>query len=327
MTKILFKGASLDCGADQNLLDCLLDSGYALPHGCRAGACQSCLLQLKSGNIDKSAQTGLSIPDRNRGLLLACQCYPTETLEVSPIAASTLRTNATLISREQLSESVYVLKLSSRITWKAGQYINLWLPGKEQTRSYSIANLASEDLYAELHVRRHPGGYLSEALTQETNLGDSLQTQGPLGEFGHRSELLDDKFLMLAEGTGLAPLLAIAREIEGGLQGSQVDFLCTSRSHNYYGQPVLAQARERFSHWQYESYRSGNDEAPYEEITQGIRQRFASLRGHNIYVCGSEKFVSAMKRCCFLAGAPSSQIICETFVDFTAPGQSRAKPM
>lgn len=318
MTKIVFEGEALDCPQGLTLLDSLLRQGHAIPHGCRAGACQSCLVRLETGVVAEAAQANLSRAARDKGLLLACQCYPEQELTISKVDPASLRTPATLIGKQQLSDSVFLLRLSSPLSWQPGQHVNLWLPGLAQTRSYSIANLASEDAFVELHVRRYADGYLSRHLIDNTEIGDRLQLQGPLGEFGHHRERVEDSYLMLAEGTGLAPLIAIGRAVSQAEPTSRITFLCTSRSANYYGKGILASLQRRLPHWDYQVFPTADQGQAYSPLIEALGQRFALRRGHNVYICGSAAFVAAMRRASFLAGAASRQLSWETFVDFNS---------
>jgi NAD(P)H-flavin reductase len=87
-------------------------------------------------------------------------------------------------------------------------------------RYYSPANAPREDGSIDLHVRRVPGGQVSSALVDRTQKGDFVRLGAPVG---HRLTLPDadlasvstaaSDLLMIAGGTGLAPLRAVAEQV------------------------------------------------------------------------------------------------------------------
>src|ERR1700687_4120801 len=79
---VVFQGSSYEVDGE-SLLDCLTARGHAVPNSCRAGICQTCLMRAVRGTVPEKAQTGLTTTMMARHLFLACQCFPTEDLEVA----------------------------------------------------------------------------------------------------------------------------------------------------------------------------------------------------------------------------------------------------
>ncbi len=93
-----------------------------------------------------------------------------------------------------------------------GQYIELWQPGATQlSRSYSIANAPQGDGSITLHIRRVEGGRFTQWAFETMKVGDTLQARGPLGVFTMRSPV-GVPLLLVAGGTGLAPVLALLEQ-------------------------------------------------------------------------------------------------------------------
>jgi benzoate/toluate 1,2-dioxygenase reductase subunit len=67
-------------------------------------------------------------------------------------------------------------------------------------------------------IRNVPGGMMSQWLTQQARPGDRLTLSGPMGSFYLRHG--ERPLLMLAGGTGLAPLLSMLHTLQ--TQGSSV---------------------------------------------------------------------------------------------------------
>ena len=59
MTAIRYDGQLFELQAQQSVLDALTAGGVPVPHGCKAGICQSCLMRAVRGAPPPEAQRGL----------------------------------------------------------------------------------------------------------------------------------------------------------------------------------------------------------------------------------------------------------------------------
>ena len=86
------------------------------------------------------------------------------------------------------------------------------MPGTDQTRSYSIASTPAQLPKIELLVRLLPGGVMSEWLLGRAAPDAVVEIAGPHGAFFLRE---DEKapHIMIAGGTGLAPMMAMIDQI------------------------------------------------------------------------------------------------------------------
>jgi propane monooxygenase reductase component len=93
-----------------------------------------------------------------------------------------------------------------------GQYVDLWIPGTdgEARRSFSMSNVPG-DGHIELIVKRYPEGRFSSMLDGEIAVGDELQFTGPYGAFHMRAT--DRPILMVAGGSGMAPVLSLLKKL------------------------------------------------------------------------------------------------------------------
>lgn len=78
-------------------------------------------------------------------------------------------------------------------------------------RAYSFSSLAGSR-EGRFLIRNVPGGMMSQWLTQRAQPGDRLSLSGPMGSFYLRSG--ERPLLMLAGGTGLAPLLSMLETLQ-----------------------------------------------------------------------------------------------------------------
>ncbi len=93
---------------------------------------------------------------------------------------------------------------------KAGQFVSCLAEdatGKMQTRAYSIASAARDNMF-DICVNRVEGGFFSNLLC-DLNEGDTVKFHGPHGLFTLRQPLVEGIFI--ATGTGIAPMRGFAQ--------------------------------------------------------------------------------------------------------------------
>lgn len=67
---------------DKYILQSVEDQGVKLPFACRNGACTTCAVRVKAGEIHQPEAVGLSQDLRSQGYALLCVSYPRSDLEV-----------------------------------------------------------------------------------------------------------------------------------------------------------------------------------------------------------------------------------------------------
>jgi toluene monooxygenase electron transfer component len=94
--------------------------------------------------------------------------------------------------------------------FEPGQYALVYLPGVIGARAYSMSNIVTDGHVWEFQVRSVPGGQGSQALFDRLRPGESIEMDGPYGMAWLRRDSPRD-ILCLAGGSGLAPMISIAR--------------------------------------------------------------------------------------------------------------------
>ena len=116
---------------------------------------------------------------------------------------------------------------------RAGQHVDVRLTaedGYQAQRSYSIAS-APENGRVELVVERLDDGEVSPYLTDELRVGDGLELRGPIGGWFAWDAAEGGPLLLVAGGSGIAPLMAMVRHRKAAGSDAPVRLLYSSRSY------------------------------------------------------------------------------------------------
>lgn len=212
----------IECEEDQTIIDASYKARINIPFDCRDGACGTCKGFAESGDYEEGEYIDEALTDdeADEGYILCCQARPLTDMVVQiPITSAQAKTGAsTLIGHitelERLSESTvkFSVQIQDRgdLNYLPGQYMNIAPPNSDFHRSYSFSSGPSQDIVSFL-VKLTRGGLMSEYLTDTAKVGDVLNLTGPMGSFFLREPL--DPILLLAGGTGLAPVLAILEKL------------------------------------------------------------------------------------------------------------------
>lgn len=104
-----------------------------------------------------------------------------------------------------------------------GQHVDIRLTapdGYRTERSYSISSASTDDSRIELTVQRIPDGEVSPYLTDVLRVGDPLELRGPVGGWFVWRAQQPAPVLLVAGGSGVAPLMAMIRT-RGAMRGRQ----------------------------------------------------------------------------------------------------------
>ncbi|MFG1478788.1 2Fe-2S iron-sulfur cluster binding domain-containing protein [Xanthobacter sp. V4C-4] len=212
-------GAAFDCAAGETLLRAGLRAGFGMPYECNAGGCGTCKVDVVSGAVEDlwPQAPGLSDRDRRKGRVLACQSRPRGDCAVKvrqdpacvpPVPPA--RRRAVLDGGADVTHDIRAFRFRAEgaADFLPGQYVMLALPDGLE-RAYSLANLPNPAGVFEVMVRRVPGGRMTERLFAAPPAEVSLD--GPFGLAHLRPSARD--IVCLAGGSGLAPMLSIARAV------------------------------------------------------------------------------------------------------------------
>jgi CDP-4-dehydro-6-deoxyglucose reductase len=207
------------------------------------------------------------------------------------------------------------------LKYRAGQYVEFILRDGAR-RSYSMAN-APENLgeppMIELHLRHMPGGKFTDHVFGAMKEKEILRVEGPLGSFFLREDS-DAPIVLLASGTGLAPIKAIVEHMraKGIARPTVLYWGCRRKADLYLHDwaieaaavqpwlryvPVLSEPADEDA-W---SGRTGL-------VHHAVMADLPDLSAHQVYACGAPIMVDSARRD-FSArcGLPEGQFFADSF--------------
>lgn len=319
MSKIVFQGRTYERLENVSVLDTLLDAGLEIPHGCKSGICQSCLMKASEGEVPQDAQKALKEIQQQKNFFLACSCFPEGDLTVTlPSDADILQYQVEVLDKSLLTHNVLRLRLSlpDDFHYKAGQFINV-IKDKLTQRSYSLASLPGEDQYLELHIKILENGVVSRWLQNDMQTGDEVTISESHGDCYFTPGDTQQEILLIGTGTGLAPLYGVVRDaLANGHEGNIYLYHGASQSEDLYLSEDLHALDKANANFHYIPCVSQGEVAGEQESGRANEialQRHASLKNWKVYLCGNPNMVEATRKKAFLAGANFKEIFVDAF--------------
>jgi ferredoxin-NADP reductase/ferredoxin/truncated hemoglobin YjbI len=206
---IEYEGTTYTAKPHETILQALLRQGADLRHSCGKGSCHTCVLRVAQGQVHWTSDVPLAFAASDR--ILPCVCEPLGHVVIARIDDA-VPTTATVVQRRVLAPDVLELGFAPAraFVFQAGQHVELIAPDG-LVRPYSIASLPGEDGCFRIHVRRIAGGRMSGWLFDAAEPGLRVAMRGPFGDCCHHAAPHDAPLLLLATGTGVGALAALAQ--------------------------------------------------------------------------------------------------------------------
>jgi len=225
--------ASFEVAPGERILSAARRAGTWLPFECGWGSCGTCKVTVLEGETELLYDDAPSVDPRDarRKRVLACQSTATTDLSIralhtsdEPSAERPVRDHVgRLVGREDLGPDLarFRFRLGAVAAYRPGQHAIVDL-GDGLRRCYSLAGLpGSEEV--ELVAKRYLGRAGSERLFS-LPLGRTVRLELPYGDMYLRDG--DDPVVLVAGGTGISAILALARHLAAGAgAGRQVSAL------------------------------------------------------------------------------------------------------
>lgn len=318
MTRITFDNQTFETQTDETVLQTLLRNNQQIPYGCKAGACQCCLMQSLDNAPPLSSQIGLKESQQKQNYFLPCICTAENDMNVVLPNTQTAWFESEVIEKRALSNNVILLKVKSTepLAFFAGQFVNLRYG--ELIRSYSIANIPNSNHELVFHIRVLPNGKFSRFVADELQIGMPLEFSHAQGLCHYVDGQSEQPLLLIGTGTGLAPLYGILCDaLENHKHQGEIHLFHGSRDESgLYFENELRELEKRHANFHYTPCVSaeGNDEKYTQgRVNQIALQQFPKLEGWRVYLCGQPEMVLQTKRLAYLQGASLQQIYADAF--------------
>ncbi len=122
--------------------------------------------------------------------------------------------SAKLVRKEHLKPMICIMKFKpeKNIEFQPGQFLNLTIEKEDEElmRPYSMTNTPSEE-NIEFYVKAYPDGDVAQHIV-EMEEGEKAKLTGPFGNFTLQDT--DNEIYYIAAGSGIAPLVSMARHLK-----------------------------------------------------------------------------------------------------------------
>jgi ferredoxin--NADP+ reductase/benzoate/toluate 1,2-dioxygenase reductase subunit len=110
-----------------------------------------------------------------------------------------------ILGVNHLTDDTFIIRFERKnIDFRAGQHIQVRIPGRQQFRLYSVYSGINEP-YFEILVKEVKDGYFTPLLKLKRK-DEYLEIKGPKGNYClNTKDIINKQFLFIATGTGIAP--------------------------------------------------------------------------------------------------------------------------
>ncbi|GAA4363146.1 flavin reductase family protein [Paeniglutamicibacter cryotolerans] len=217
--------------------------------------------------------------------------------------------------------------------WAPGQYLTLstGLPGADASRCYSISSGSAHAAVVELTVKRLPGGPVSAWLHESILPGSLVQVHGPLGSFtpeglGNAAGAPAPKYLFLAAGSGITPLMGITRTLLAAAASTLPDVVLLNSVHApaelIFGQELLGIPAASGIRVEVLCSTGGTGHGRLDASL--LRGLVPDLADREVYACGPAGYLAAVRTMLDDAGCDPARRHEESFALGTLPAAEPA---
>ena len=216
-------------------------------------------------------------------------------------------------------------ELRETFRYTPGQYLTLRREhqGQELRRSYSLCSSPLEDEWR-VAIKKVPDGRFSTLAVEGLHIGDTLDVMPPQGHFSPRLHPAQAKrYVLFAAGSGITPILSIAKTVLLTEPGSQVCLIYGNRGRNSI---IFKEAIEglknkflnRLSVYHVLSREQGDSDLffgrlDYAKATQFLQKMVPAAQLDEAFICGPEEMIHGVKQALTEAGVAPEKIHFELF--------------
>jgi CDP-4-dehydro-6-deoxyglucose reductase len=315
------------CDSNRTILSAAREAGVMLEHSCLTGRCRSCLSLVICGQTyDLQEDLILSKKEKSTGLILSCITAPSSDIEldVEDLGEYKLSLPRTLPAKinslELVSKDVLkvVLRLppNANFSSKPGQYVNI-IKG-DIKRSYSIGDYSENATKLSFYIKNYEGGEMSRYWFDKAKENDLLRIEGPLGTFFYRPRPVIENIILLATGTGIAPILSMLEDFESdhkkfkdqsiilfwGVRKKADLFIPDSYFSQFKNVAYVPVLSRETSDW----------EGEVGHVQEVLLNRYSDLDKAQVYACGNDQMIVTAKSLLINNGLPENEFFSDSFL-------------
>ncbi|SHE27157.1 Na+-transporting NADH:ubiquinone oxidoreductase subunit F [Tissierella praeacuta DSM 18095] len=315
-----------------SLLSTLIEEKIFIPSACGGkGTCGYCKVKVIDGGgpVLPTETPFLTEDELKDNIRLSCQCKVKENIKIQ-IPEELFNVKEYIATVEEIEDMTSVIKRlrirlpeGEEIKFKPGQFIQFKAPiydgnDEEVYRAYSIASSPSDKGYIELFIGYVPGGKCTTYVHKHLKVGDTVQINGPYGDFYFHDDN-DREVILVAAGTGIAPILSILKHMKEYNINRKARFYFGAKTPDdlflldYFKEleetlfdfkfiPTLSRVSEEHN-WTGEKGRVNNT----------IERHLESPENKEAYLCGNPPMIDSMVKALVNKGLPEELIYFDKF--------------
>ena len=225
---------------------------------------------------------------------------------------------AQIVEHQRLTWDLAVVRVipDRPVPYRAGQYVSVEIPQRPRLWRYlSPANKPRPDGSIEFHIRAVPGGSVSRSIVGHTQVGDTWRVGAPMGVMTVNRESGRD-VVMVAGGTGTAPMRAIIEELSQWGKNPQVTIFIGGRTASDLHDLGTLTTIAAMNPWLtvipvVESHQrmAGMERGTLADVVT----RYGAWPNRDVLICGSPAMIRATVSRMLVAGTPLDHITYDPF--------------
>lgn len=296
--RILPSGHDFFAEGTSTILEAGLRAGLALNYACSNGNCGQCKARLISGEVNKTSPHDYVIADSDKAkghILMCCNSAITDvTLEAieaskaSDIAQQSLTAKVKKLDTTRDDVALLHLKTprTQRLRFLAGQTVTLGgadYPVSEQ----SVSSCPCDDMNLHFQIPKISGDDFSDFVFNQLQNGDSLEINGPHGEFV-LNENSNHSLTFVAWHTGFAPIRSLVEHAMALDVAETINLIwITACDEDRYLDNLCRSWNDALDNFTYTTITADLNNTDIETIVSGIIDQIDELDANDIYVAGN----------------------------------------
>lgn len=224
---------------------------------------------------------------------------------------------AKVVEHVRLDPETAVVRVEtpSKVPYEPGQYVSVETPQRMRMWRYlSPANAPRQDNTIDFHIRTVDGGWVSRGIVGHTRVGDVWRIGAPLGNLW-ANPTADRPILMVAGGTGVAPMRAVIDALSRRDKRPEVTMFFGGKSEKYlYNLEELRYFADQHAWF---SVNPVTDDGSLEDGMTGTLAEVVTSKGawadHDVLVAGSPQMIRSTVSKMLVEGTPFDRISYDSF--------------